>query len=306
MYFGIENILFLLNISSIIYIYYYYMFELEKMDWILRYIKENISYKSFLTSSNLSKDEVKIFLEKKRFIFKEWMSYFEIKKWNTLNIDIEEIIQLRRYNIISDSSFFINEKLSKDIYFDFQLMFKNIFFIIDLEKMNFTLDYIYGYIKLKNINQIENIIDKIKIVWFEKIYREFNISDKYKIKDPILFVYYIYFLNKNELIKKLNLILRDKFKKVNIWIVFDYNNWKVFNNWILLWIIKFKTCEFKLFEYLYKNKWKHILYQELSEKILKWESISKTKESYFSDIKRRLPKNIKCLIKAPKWWYIIP
>lgn len=101
----------------------------------------------------------------------------------------------------------------------------------------------------------------------------------------------------------------DKFLLLWIWennkIIFNNNNWEVCQNWVSLWFIKLDTMEYAFFNYLYKNKWTAQTHQQIFNAI-KNENVEKWINNYLSDIKRRLPKEIKDIIKSSKGKYWLP
>ncbi len=89
------------------------------------------------------------------------------------------------------------------------------------------------------------------------------------------------------------------------WLYFNSSSWEVYNNWKKLWGISLNTKECKLFSYLYNDKWVFKTHIEIKEEWLWTSHISWTDWQYLAAIKKKLPQNIKDLIEAPSWWYII-
>jgi hypothetical protein len=97
----------------------------------------------------------------------------------------------------------------------------------------------------------------------------------------------------------------EKSKNINEWLFLNTNNWNVTYNLELIWNIKLGTLEYKFFEYLINNKWIAKSHEEIIANINP-NKMWKTSGSFCSDIKRRLPANIRNLIKSPKSHYLIP
>jgi len=97
----------------------------------------------------------------------------------------------------------------------------------------------------------------------------------------------------------------DEFTKKE-WLYFNDKSWDVILDWNNLWNISLKTQPYYLFKFLYDNRWEVKTHIEI-KKYIKWDDkIQKWNDDFCRTIKNDLPnKNIKSLIKAVKWWYII-
>lgn len=98
----------------------------------------------------------------------------------------------------------------------------------------------------------------------------------------------------------------DNQKYSDLWLLFNKLNWDVKLNWEYLWTVTVWNKEYDFFEYLYDNKWIPKDHSEIMKYLKEDEKIEKTKWSYLSDIKRRLPVKVRSQIQSPKWKYYIP
>lgn len=212
--------------------------------------------------------------------------------------------------------------------------------IINLNEFNFFKNELDIFLKLKIIDRQTNILNIVRYNIFRKFIKKETIDwiswddirkeikELEKIHNDYKLVLYLLsqygfeenkitqnqdyqFYNNNELqIFTLLLIYwKGLFNKINERnnenINFNTQNWEVYQNWNLLWVITLNTMEYKFFNYLYKNKWIAKTHQEIFDEIKK-DRTEKLINNYLTDVKRRLPEEIRVIIKAPKGQYLLP
>lgn len=88
------------------------------------------------------------------------------------------------------------------------------------------------------------------------------------------------------------------------WLYLNEDNWEVLKNWKSLGYITKWNKEFLFFKFLIDNIWEYKTHREIRE-YLHSKDIKSLDWQYLSWIKKRLPLNIKNLISASKWCYVI-
>ena len=142
--------------------------------------------------------------------------------------------------------------------------------------------FIEGYI-LGNFDPI--------LPFIMSLFLQDKISNYTKVDDWLHWIYQVYE------IERVNISIKGVF--------LNTSNWEVSNNWEIVWTITLETLEYKFFEYLIKNKSIAKSHKEIINDINPGQKANLL-STVCSDIKRRLPKELRDLIKAPKWHYLIP
>lgn len=102
---------------------------------------------------------------------------------------------LQSINIIDSYGLTNSFNFSIIIYLD------KLFFLIEYQK-NINMWWIFNIWDFE-ITYIDEIIDKIDKIWFDKVYKYLKINREYKIKEINFFVYYIFYLWNKEIIEML-------------------------------------------------------------------------------------------------------
>lgn len=165
----------------------------------------------------------------------------------------------------------------------------NINFDIDLEKINTILIW-YD-------NNDFDIIKLLKEIQFKYsiFFPDNDKLDKNSLQD------FLYFFAYNDSVEFSRLSL-----SMNNIIDFNEENWDVFLNNKLIWNIPCNNREYKFFQFLFINKWTYKSHGDIMDYVTWYEQKSKRAQSFCSDIKRLLKKDIKDLIQSWKWEYRIP
>ena len=91
-------------------------------------------------------------------------------------------------------------------------------------------------------------------------------------------------------------------------IEFNKNNWEIYINWKKVWDITPETNVFRFFEYLYDNMGLKLTHKDIHKYVFEYEGErqqSRPIKTDLSDLKRKLPEEIKSLVSAPAWHYMI-
>lgn len=138
------------------------------------------------------------------------------------------------------------------------------------------------------------IIDKLRLE-YSKYFPDRKDIDEISLKD------FLYFYSYN---------FKDDFNNISLSfsrnISFDEKRGDVYINKNIIWNIKPWNREYKFFLYLYQDKWTFKKHKDIMNYITSNEAKNKTADSFCSDIKRILGKEVRSLIEGNKWWYRIP
>jgi len=212
-----------------------------------------------------------------------------IEEQGLLNDFEEEIKWLKRFKIIDRETN--------------QLNIKRYFLFRNYINRNTWIDWI-SWVDLFSL--IENLKKKyfnnkqiqheIEILWFTgwvpKTYR-FYWYENLDIWSTILFYW-------TDLYKALL-----QYINADTGIFFNNINWEVTLNGELLGNINLNTQQYSFFKFLYDNIGTPKNHQEIKEHIIWDNRISKTSESFNTDIKRRIDKPIRDLVSPHNWGYMI-